>query len=77
MMTAEQLVMAELQRGPLQNYPLPEQLKAALQRHCTHLIGLVASLQVAGQDAALIRAMVGDLLKSYEIDLMHVLGTEK
>lgn len=76
-MTAEELVMSEMFRGKFQDYELPEPLQEAVSRHCANLVGLVTALQSAGQAPAVIRAMVAELLKSYEADLIQVLEVQK
>lgn len=54
---------------------LPPDLAQLLERHCLHLVELVASLQIAGRDEAAIRGLVTALVSNYEIDLLEVLSS--
>lgn len=70
-MEASQVLAAELDRS-LQMGELTE-LRRALEHHCENLAGLVSSLRAAGRDHDEIRVLVGELLRSYEADLVAVL----
>lgn len=73
-MDAAQLVADELKRGALGELPLTGDLQQALDRHCASLAALVGSLQASGRDRDAIRDLVAVMLRSYEEDLIAVLG---
>ena len=72
-MEESQVLAAELDRGLQKWESLPSELLRALEHHCENLAGLVSSLRAAGRDHDEIRALVGELLRSYEADLVAVL----
>lgn len=73
-MEPAQLVAEELRRGALADRELTDDLQQALDRHCANLAGLVQSLQASGRDRQAIRDLVAVMLRSYEEDLIQVLG---
>ena len=72
-MEADKVIAEELARRLPDWALLPDNLRPVLQQHCDLLSALVASLQEAGRDPALIRALVSSLLESYGSDLIAAL----
>lgn len=73
-MEPAQLVAEELRRGALGELELTGDLQQALVRHCANLAALVQSLQASGRDREAIRNLVATMLRTYEEDLITVLG---
>ncbi len=76
-MEARQVLADELGRSLTQWESLPSELRCALEHHCESLLGLVSSLRAAGRGRDEIRLLVGELLRSYEADLIAVLESGK
>lgn len=72
-MEADKVIAEELARRLPDWEMLPESLYPVLEQHCDLLKGLVASLQVAGREPAMIRSLVSSLLESYGNDLIAAL----
>ncbi|MBV0892860.1 hypothetical protein KTN05_13515 [Paracoccus sp. Z118] len=76
-MEPAQLVAEELKRGTLGERELTADLQQALERHCSNLVTLVQSLHASGRDRDAIRELVAVMLRSYEDDLIQVLGKDE
>ncbi|QDA36500.1 hypothetical protein E4191_20605 (plasmid) [Paracoccus liaowanqingii] len=70
MQNAQEVVDEEVARRTFAGHAVPEDLKPAFDRHRANLVQLAMSLETAGKDSNTIRNLVGDLMKTYEDDLL-------
>lgn len=71
------MVQDEMQRTVSGLGTLPADLRVVVDRHFDNLMQLALSLQAAGQHRDTIRAMVTQLISSYERDLLAVIETRR
>lgn len=50
---------------------IPDCLVANVERHCAHLRSLLSTLGKAGIDEATIEASISQIVRSYEVELLH------